>query len=171
VTAGSIAIAAVAGTAPSAGVISRAVEEQPSAPGPLTSTNQMQLRRLQEVESPQREEPRDVVRCSRRQLPSQRYSSQVTVREGLEEQSVQPWRNHDWIRRCEVFGERCEHGVNLFPQSSRVVQHLLLNVSLLRGGQQLSGFRLSDEIRMLAPPEESTAVGQIVAPPPGICSP
>jgi hypothetical protein len=131
----------------------------------------MQLRRLQEVESPERQQARDVVRCSGLQLPSQWYSDQVAAREGVEEHSAQPRRHREWTRPCEVFGERCEQGVNLFAQSSRVAQHCLLNVLVLRDGQQLSSFSVPDEIRAVTPPEEGAVVGQIVVPPIAICSP
>jgi hypothetical protein len=93
------------------------------------------------------------------------------VREGVEEQSLQPWRNDEWISRGEAFGERCEQGVNLFAQSSRVEQPLLLSVFVVRGGQQLARFSVPDEIRVPAPLEEGTVVGQVVAPPLGVCSP
>lgn len=171
VAAGPLAVAAVAGTAPAAGVAAGAVEEEPAAAWPLALADQVQVRELQEVQGLEGEQPWDVGGLVRDELPAHRPPGQVAAGQCVEQQGVQAGRSGDG-GRAPVIGEGRDQRVQVLAEDGCGLQGLPGGARVAgRRVEQFLGRGLAEQAGAVTPAGQRGEVRQVVATPAGVQSP
>jgi hypothetical protein len=172
VAAGTVAIAALARTAPSAAVIAGRVEKQPTATIVVAASQTVSGHRLDKVEPVERENPREIVQTARLKDPSGRRAGEAAGGDRVGERAVQRGADLDLSLAAGMVDAVGEVPVQQLTELAHSAQHRFSRRGVVADGEaHRCELLLVNDRGAVGPGQQIERYAEVLSPSAGVMTP